>query len=113
MIEQLHLHLDTQPLQPAEGDTIAARFTSFHERNPWVLTALEKLTAQQLAAGQTRVGVGMLFEVLRWHHSLSTSGDPWKLNNDYRALYARALLAAHPEWDGVFETRQLRAASTA
>ncbi|MFE9308134.1 hypothetical protein ACFYM5_10585 [Streptomyces sp. NPDC006706] len=35
-----------------------------------------------------------LFEALRWRHPHGVKG----LNNNYTALYARRLLAAHPEW---------------
>lgn len=32
-------------------------------------------------------------------------GDEYKLNNDYRAFYARLLMANEPELAGFFETR--------
>ncbi len=32
----------------------------------------------------------------------------FRLNNDYRALYARQLMDNEPELDGFFETRTLR-----
>lgn len=108
--EQLHLDISTQPLVAAEGDTIRARFESFHARNPWVYDALEKLTRDYLAAGAKRIGIGMLTEVLRWHYGRATDGDQFRLNNSYRSHYVRLLLQQHPEWQGRFETRELRAA---
>ncbi|MGX4693760.1 hypothetical protein [Streptomyces sp. JNUCC 63] len=44
-----------------------------------------------------------LFEALRWRHPHGVKG----LNN-YTALYARRLLAAHPEWAPVIETCRRR-----
>ncbi len=52
-----------------------------------------------------RVGIGMLFEVLRWQYGRATRGEPWKLNNDFRSRYVRKLLERHPEWSPLFETR--------
>lgn len=59
------------------------------------------------AAGRTRIGVGMLFEVLRWHSQRATTGDPFRLNNSYRSRYARLLIERRPEWAHLFELRRL------
>jgi hypothetical protein len=51
----------------------------------------------------------MLFEVVRWEHALDTSGsEGFRLNNSLTSRYARAIMAAHPDLDGLFETRVLR-----
>lgn len=106
------LALDIAPLVPAVGTTIDERFTSFHEQNGWVYRALEAMTADLITAGQRRVGMKMLVEVLRWRYFRQTfdPSSPFRLNNDYTSRYARLLLADHPEWAGVFETRELRSA---
>jgi hypothetical protein len=105
--------LDLQPIvtpKHVAGATHQERFEAFHALNPWVLTVLEKLTRDYLAAGRSRVGIGMLFEVLRWQYGRHTTGDEFRLNNNYRSRYARALIDKHPEWDAVFETRALLSA---
>ncbi|MFE4331460.1 hypothetical protein ACFRCI_46765 [Streptomyces sp. NPDC056638] len=43
-----------------------------------------------------------LFEALRWRQPDGVQG----LNNNYTALYARKLLAAHPEWASAIEVRR-------
>ncbi|MEU6231284.1 hypothetical protein [Streptomyces sp. NPDC047042] len=45
-----------------------------------------------------------LFEALRWRHPRGVKG----LNNSYTALYARQLIAAHPNWAAAIETRRRR-----
>ncbi|MFF5438829.1 hypothetical protein [Streptomyces achromogenes] len=45
-----------------------------------------------------------LFEALRWSRPVGVKG----LNNNYTALYARRLLAAHPQWASVIEVRRRR-----
>ncbi|MCX4666428.1 hypothetical protein OG453_07065 [Streptomyces sp. NBC_01381] len=108
----MQLELPIAPLRhpdtSGDGLTIQERFEAFHRLNPWILEQLEVLTADCVDRGLRRVGIGMLFEVLRWQYGRATRGEPWKLNNDFRSRYARRLLEQHPEWLPLFETRQLR-----
>ncbi|MEV0370637.1 hypothetical protein AB0I10_12525 [Streptomyces sp. NPDC050636] len=98
------------PESPSAGLSIQERFEAFHQLNPWILEQLEALTSDCVDRGLKRVGIGMLFEVLRWQYGRATYGEPWRLNNDFRSRYARMLLELHPEWSSLFETRGLRTA---
>ncbi|MER8084284.1 hypothetical protein ACIO6T_19200 [Streptomyces sp. NPDC087532] len=86
--------------------TITDRFHAFDSAHPYVYRALEQLTAERLAAGDTRLGLKQLFEALRWRLPKDMRG----LDNNYTALYARKLLAGHPQWAPAFELRRRRAA---
>ena len=92
------------------GDSIQSRFERFHDANPWVLTKLEEMTGELIARGRRRIGIAMLFEVIRWEHLRSTTGDPFRLNNSFRSRYVRLMIHRHPEWADVFETRETRSA---
>lgn len=94
----------------ARGASLQERFEAFHQANPWVLVELERMTGELVAAGRGRVGIGMLFEVLRWEHHRRTTGVEFKLNNSHRSRYVRLIVERHPEWRDVFELRGLRAA---
>ena len=86
------------------------KFLAYHNSNPEVYTALEEMTQQLIIRGRTRIGIGFLCEVLRWNHLMKTN-DPnsdFKINNNYRAHYARLLIAHHPDWAEFFELRQIR-----
>lgn len=108
--EQLELDIRPLVIPPhVEGATIQDRFESFHALNPWVLTALERLTEDALLHGRARLGIKHLVEVLRWQYGRHTTGDEFRLNNDYSSQYVRLLIAGHPEWADVFEQRHLRA----
>lgn len=89
---------------------IAERFATFHETNPDVYAALVMHTRELVELGHHRVGIGMLWEVLRWSHM--RTDDPtsdFRLNNDYRSHYARLIMDQEPDLADVFETRRLRA----
>jgi hypothetical protein len=108
VIPGLVIHAVRQPISQATEPTIQAQFEAFHQFNPWVLRALETLTADYLAHGARRVGIGMLFEVLRWRYVTATEGDDFRLNNNFRSRYVRLLIERHPEWEAAFEVRSLR-----
>lgn len=93
----------------ADHISLTDRFRAFHEKNPHVYTRLEELVAEAVAAGHRRIGVGALFERLRYAERTETNGDRYRLNNDYRADYCRLLVARHPEWADLFELRERRA----
>jgi hypothetical protein len=95
--------LDLPGRQDAHS-TIAEQFLAFDAEHPYVYRALERLTAERLASGATRVGVKDLFEALRWQMPQGVRG----LNNNFTALYARKLIANHPHWASVFELRRRR-----
>lgn len=83
------------------------RFIAYHMVNPHVYTALVRLARGLVANGRRRFGIGMLFEVLRWETAMSTTGDDFKLNNNYRSRYARLIMATCPDLTDVFDTREL------
>lgn len=93
----------------ADTLNLTDRFRAFHQKNPHVYTRLEELVAEAVTGGHKRIGVGALFERLRYSERTETNGDHYRLNNDYRADYVRLLVARHPEWADVFELRERKA----
>ncbi len=104
----------TEPFDwPIPSPTIQAQFQRFHQAHPEVYDGLLKLARQAddaPYAGRTSIGIGMLFEVLRWSwhiDGLPDDAEEWKLNNNYRSRYARLIMARNPDLDGLFELRKL------
>jgi len=92
---------------PDPEATIREAFLRFHRENPHVYDELVKLALRARRRGVKRIGIGMLFEVLRWGHAMRTAGDDFRLNNNYRSYYARLLMRNEPELVGAFELRAL------
>ena len=104
---------DLEPNPPVghdPADDLDARFADFHTAHPEVFDELVELARQALATGADRLGIGMLWEVLRWEHTLHgvEDRDGFKLNNSLRSRYARHIMASVPDLAEVFETRELR-----
>lgn len=99
-------------LDDEQAGTIAERFATFHATNPWVYDELVRLARDLHRKGRDRIGIGMLWEVLRWSYWMETD-DPtsdFKLNDHFRSRYARLIMERERDLDGIFETRGLRAA---
>lgn len=89
--------------------TIQERFAAFHAANPHVYDRLRRLALELVRAGHKRIGIGMLFEVVRWSAMTTRGDDVYKLNNNHRSRYARLLVDNEPELATAFELRDLRA----
>lgn len=91
-----------------EHTSISEAFMAFHKLNPHIYNRLVELTRAARAAGRTHVGIGAMWERLRWDYLVSTNGADFKLNNNYRSRYARLIIANEPELANMFELRALR-----
>ncbi len=92
---------------PKAPHTIYESFMAFHQKNPRVYRELVQLARRLKAKGVAQMGIGMLYEVLRYRTALRTAGDPFKLNNSYRSYYARLIMLDEPDLAGCFELREL------
>lgn len=88
---------------------ITRQFKQFHAENPHVFDELLKLSRDLRSRGFRHYSIKTLFEVVRWHRSLETTGDIFKLNNNYHAYYARLLMRVDEKLDGFFRTRDSKA----
>ena len=92
----------------ADARSLEGRWLAFHEANPHVYAAFERL-ALQAAKRRARFGAKAIWEVLRWELSVNTTESEPRLNNNYTALYAREVMRRNPAHAGLFETREQRA----
>ena len=84
------------------------RFREFHRDNPEVYNELMALVRQAIARGRKKIGIKMLWEVVRWNRFLRTTDEKYKLNNNYHSRYARLIMDQEPGLDGIFNTRELK-----
>ncbi len=92
---------------PSPGRTIEQDFREFHAAHPEVYVRLVAMCHEAKLAGVHRIGIGMLWEVLRWERTIKRNGEDFKLNNNYRSYYARLIMTHNPSLSGIFETRML------
>ena len=68
------------------AESIEAKFREFHAENPQVYRELVKRARQIKEKGFDRYSIKTLYEVIRWNAHLTTSGEPFKLNNSFTSL---------------------------
>lgn len=90
-------------------DRLAAKALEYHAANPRVYDLFESFTIELVCAGRRHYSAKAIFERIRWHYDVETTGDEFKLNNNYPAYYARWFMDRHPEHEGFFHTRRLAA----
>lgn len=96
-----------------DRSSIDLAFRAFHAKHPEVYQAICHLARQAKRAGRDKIGVGMLFEVLRWNTFIAAPrdvDDEYRLNNNFRSRYARLVMDLEDDLDGIFDIRELRAA---
>lgn len=87
---------------------LTQKFLDYHANNPHVYELFKTYANMAKKRGFKNFGAGAVFERLRWHMNVETTGDPFKLNNNYRAFYARLLMEEDPSFEGFFRTRRQR-----
>ena len=93
-------------------DEMQGEFDTYHEANPWVYEAFKRLTFQLIDAGRKNFSASAVVERIRWGVSIGDYGpDDFKINNNYRAFYARLFHMEHPQHDGFFRTRKQKSAN--
>ena len=103
------MQMGKQLALPDTAKSVEARFARFHAENPHVYAELLRLARQAKDRGQRKIGIRMIWEVMRWNLTIGTSralGD-FKLNDHYHSRYAR-MLDRVPDLHGLFELRELK-----
>ena len=94
--------------RPVRGK-IQARFELFDREHPEVFAEIVRLATQVRARGFKRFSIRTIWERMRWTFFMKRGpDDEFKLNDHFHSRYARKLVADHPEFAGMYETRTLR-----
>lgn len=80
----------------------------FHKNNPQIYELIKKFTYEVIKVGRKSYSINAIFERVRWHTTIETSGGDFKISNNHRAYYARFFLKEHPEYPNFFKTKELR-----
>ena len=89
-------------------ETVLAKFKEFHLANPAVYDEFRKLAIAIKNTGRAHYSAEIIINTIRWHRDLQTTGEVFKLNNDFKPLYARLLAYQFPEFLEFFEFRKIR-----
>jgi len=83
------------------------KFWEFHAQNPHVYIYFNRFTMEAINSGRKKFSISFVTERVRWYTAIETRGDDFKINNNFRAYYARLWMRNNPDFDGLFFTRTL------
>lgn len=88
-------------------DQIKRRFERFDADNPGVWSLFKKFTFDVIETKRHKhYSSDAVVQRIRWHTSIETTGESVKINDHYRAYYARKFHAEFPQHDGFFRNRK-------
>ena len=89
------------------ADQIHKDFEIFHLQNPMVWELFKKYVLIIIKRDFKHYGASAVFERIRWHVQIETTGQEFKLNNNFCAYYARMFEEEYPGHGGFFRSREL------
>lgn len=84
------------------------KFDIYDKENSHIYLLFVKFTMEAKDSGRCNYSSKAIFERIRWFVDVETSGDTFKINNNYPAYYARKMMQDYPEFSGFFRTRELQ-----
>lgn len=97
------------------SDPIGERWWDLHRARPEIGAEFVRLAREWRAhRPSSRLGAKAIVEIMRWQHDLGQSplpqtGDPFRINNNYPALWARWASETYPDLRDAFELRERKA----
>ena len=88
--------------------TAKQKWWEWHHKNPHVWDLFEKFTLQAINNGHKHCSAWLVVNRIRWETTIETTGNDFKISNDFIAYYARYFMALHPQHEGFFQTKQLK-----
>jgi hypothetical protein len=91
-------------------DEMRKECAAFHRAHPEVWSLFVGFAFEKIRLGYTHYGVGAVMERVRWETSSGGSSPEFKVNNNFRAFYARRFAKAFPQHRDFFRTRVQKSA---
>jgi len=84
-------------------------FITYDEQNPKIWSEFKRIAFEaKMHKKFKHFSANGIFEIIRWE--TATSGnDGFKVNNNYRADYARKMMRIHKDFVGFFRLREIKA----
>lgn len=93
--------------------SLLARFKVYHRNHPEIYKLFLSYVNQLRAAGRHCYSAWAIINRIRWDHDVAKKASPFKISNDYIALYARLAIYHHPELQDFFIIKKMKSYSDA
>lgn len=82
-------------------------FQKYDSENPEIWDMFKRIAREAKLKGFKHYSANGIFEIIRWETKVSGK-DGFKVNNNFRADYARKLMAQDPEFLDFFRIRETK-----
>lgn len=79
----------------------------WHKANPLVWQYFERFSLEAVSKGRKKISHWLIINRIRWEVNIMTTGEDFKISNDYIAFYARLWKAMHPQHKDLFTTKRM------
>jgi hypothetical protein len=79
----------------------------WHKANPQVWDYFEHFSLEAVSKGRTKISHWLIINRIRWEVNIVTTGEEFKISNDYIAFYARLWKAKYPQYKNLFTTKRM------
>jgi hypothetical protein len=80
----------------------------WHKANPDVWRLFERFSLEAINMGHKRLSAWLIVNRIRWESMVVTTGNDYKITNDYIAFYARLFINKYPQYSGFFVTKKMK-----
>jgi len=87
--------------------TLKQKWWIYHKKNPHVYELVERFTLEIISHGFRNYSINSIFERIRWHTDVKTTGDKFKVSNNHHAYYARYFMHNNPQYKDFFRTQKI------
>ena len=89
--------------------TLSERFIAFDRKNPHIYGLFCKYTNEAIGSGKTKLSHWLVINRIRWDAEVTTNTtEPYKISNDFIALYARKFIHDHPNHAEFFDIKEMK-----
>lgn len=88
------------------NNKIFENFKIYHYENPQVFEYFSRFALKAISSGFTKYSSKAIFERIRWFVDIETTGDKFKLNNNYTAYFSRLFHEKYPQYKDFFSIRE-------
>jgi hypothetical protein len=83
-------------------------WADFHRENPLIWHYFEKFAFEALANKRKKISHWLIVNRVRWEVYIVTTGEEFKISNNYIAFYARFWQETHPLHKELFNTKRMK-----
>ena len=90
------------------SETLERKWLTWHHANPHVYSLFKRFTFDAIDRGHRKFSHWLVMNRIRWETNIETTGNEFKISNDFIAYYARLFMADYPEYDGIFTIHKMK-----